>query len=170
MHGFQHSSIRSRFPNTRHRLGSQSLRTCEVRTATAANDPGPSATALRGGHKNRLMPPFSLRQRGALNLLRLNAYNRGQESRTPAVGRCGRPPALNMIHTLIRCSSPPRSSSSTSTSPSSQKRRRSSICDARLARACPRLAARARPRWRRRARGSATISVRRSPLSPKIDA
>ena len=77
-----------------------------------------------------------------VNLLRLDAYERGHGSRPPADRRCGKPPTPSTIPPLIRCSSAPRPSSSTSASVGSQNRHRSSAGEAGRARACPRPPAR----------------------------
>ena len=103
-----------------------------------------------------------------VNLLRLDAYERGHGSRPPADRRCGKPPTPSTIPPLIRCSSAPRPSSSTSASAGSHHRHRrcSPVRDAGRARACPRQPARTRPPWRPRPPGSARTSVRSSPLPP----
>jgi hypothetical protein len=77
---------------------------------------------------------------------------------------------LVAAHQWARSTGPPRPTSSTSASPGSHDRRRSFLLDAGRARVGGRPPARARPPRHRHPRGSATTTVRSSPLPPKLDA
>jgi hypothetical protein len=82
---------------------------------------------LRIGHRNRLKPPFKLRQRGPSTFSDWMSCKKRQGSRPPQFRHCCLPPALP----TIRCSSPPLPSSSTSASPGSHHHRcRSRVTDA----------------------------------------
>jgi hypothetical protein len=66
----------------------------------------PSSRVLRSDHRNRLKPPFKLRERGT-STVSDSACKGRQGSRLPAAQHCGRSPAPSTSRPPIRRSRPP---------------------------------------------------------------